>query len=91
MNETNTPTLETSRLILRKFTGDDIQALFTIFKDKEVNTYLPWFPLKSIEEAKEFYEQNYVDSYKKSTGYKYAICLKSTNEPIGYANISPIG
>ena len=34
----NTPTLETKRLILRKFTENDIEALFLILKDKEVNT-----------------------------------------------------
>lgn len=29
----NTPTLETERLILRKFTEDDMEALFLILKD----------------------------------------------------------
>ena len=33
----NTPTLETERLILRKFTEEDINALFLILKDEEVN------------------------------------------------------
>lgn len=37
----NTPTLETERLILRKFTEEDIKALFLILKDEEVNKYLP--------------------------------------------------
>lgn len=38
MAETNTPVLETRRLILRKFRRDDIPALFSIFRDREVNT-----------------------------------------------------
>lgn len=33
----------TDRLILRQFTKDDIKAIFDIQKDKEVNTYLPWY------------------------------------------------
>ncbi len=37
----NTPTLETDRLILRKFTENDIEALFLILKDEEVNRFLP--------------------------------------------------
>ena len=46
----NTPELKTERLILRKFTDRDINALFLILKDEEVNTFLPWFPVKNIEE-----------------------------------------
>lgn len=49
MQNSNTPQLETERLILRKFTEADIDALFDIYRDEEVNTYLPWFPLKSRE------------------------------------------
>ena len=38
----NTPALETERLILRKFTEKDMEALFLILKDEEVNQFLPW-------------------------------------------------
>ena len=33
----NTPELETERLRLRKFTEQDISAIYAIFSDKEVN------------------------------------------------------
>lgn len=33
INNQNTTTLETKRLILRKFTENDIEALFDIYKD----------------------------------------------------------
>lgn len=36
----NTPTLKTERLVLRKFTAEDIEALFLIQKDEEVNRFL---------------------------------------------------
>lgn len=88
MNLVNTPTLETERLILRKFTEDDLKALFNIYKDKEVNTFLPWLPLKSMEEAKNFFNEQYIEAYKQPNGYKYAICLKTDNLPIGYVNVS---
>lgn len=87
-NLSNTPKLETERLILRRFEVDDIPFLFDILRDKEVNTFLPWFPLKSLEEAKSFYENRYAEAYKQSIGYKYAVCLKSDNLPIGYVNVS---
>lgn len=87
-NNINTPTLETERLILRRFTEDDMEALFEIYKDEEVNTYLPWFPLKSIEETQKFYKEKYEKVYQQPRGYRYAICLKSDNIPIGYVNLS---
>lgn len=83
----NTPTLETKRLILRKFTENDIEALFLILKDKEVNTFLPWYPMKNLEQAKKFYEERYTFTYLKPQGYAYAICLKSDNYPIGYIKV----
>lgn len=48
----NTPTLKTERLILRKFAENDLEALYRIYSDVDVNRFLPWFPVKSIEEAK---------------------------------------
>ncbi|MDR2166937.1 MAG: GNAT family N-acetyltransferase [Clostridiales bacterium] len=77
------PAVETERLILRKFDENDIAALFDIFGDIEVNAYLPWFPLKSLEDAKIFLEER----YRQPSGYEYAICLKSDNIPIGYIHI----
>ena len=50
----NTPVIETERLILRKFTENDLEALYRIYSDEEVNTFLPWFPVKTMEEAKRF-------------------------------------
>lgn len=88
MKNHNTPTLETERLILRKFNENDIEALFAIHEDEEVNRYLPWFPLKSLEETEMFFKERYVESYSEPKGYKYAICLKTDNIPIGYVNMS---
>lgn len=84
----NTPLIETDRLILRKFTENDISALFSILSDEDVNCYLPWFPLKSLDETKAFFQDRYAEVYKQKRGYNYAICLKTDNIPIGYAKIS---
>lgn len=75
----NTSILKTDRLILRKFENSDIEALYLILKDKEVNTFLPWFPAKDIGESKQFYEKRFADKE-----YHFAICLKENNYPIGY-------
>ena len=95
----NTPRLETERLLLRKFTEDDIEALYEILRDEEVNRFLPWYPLRSIEEAREFFEQRYAAEYAKPQAYAYAICLKDGgpsspsgpsshgSRPIGYIKV----
>lgn len=88
MKPTNTPEIETERLILRKFTEKDLEAFFLIYSDKEVNTYLPWFPTENQEEAKAMLEDRYLRKYRNPSGYNYAVCLKEDNIPIGYVNVS---
>ena len=100
------PPLETERLMLRAFTDEDLNALQTIYGDEEANTYLPWFPIKNLTEAKKFFEEHYVQSNQNfsvstpgpqttallarpaTADYKYAVCLKSDNVPIGYVNVT---
>lgn len=88
MTEENTPTLITERLILRRFTDHDAEALFRILSDREVNTFLPMFPLETLEEADTYLVNNYLNKYKMPHAYHYAVCLKTDSIPIGYVNIS---
>lgn len=83
----NTPTIKTKRLILRKFTENDLTALYEIHSDKEVNRFLPWFPLTTIEGARKFYKEQLENKYNQECSYYYAICLKKDNYPIGYVNV----
>lgn len=82
----NTPTLTTERLILRRFTEGDLGALFRILRDGTVNEFLPWYPVKGMAEAKQFYEERYAAKYARPRAYAYAICLKGGG-PIGYINV----
>lgn len=83
----NTPQLETERLLLRRFRESDIEALYLLLRDEKVNTFLPWFPLKSIAETYAFFETNYAAEYAKPQAYAYAICLKEDQYPIGYMKV----
>lgn len=55
----NTPRITTKRLILRKFTEVDLEDLFQILRDPNVNRFLPWYPLETLEEVKSFYQERY--------------------------------
>lgn len=83
----NTPAIETERLNLRKFEEDDLPSVFKIFSDREVNRFLPWFPLRTMDDAKAFYEERFESRYRQGRAYHYAVCLKSDNVPIGYVNV----
>ena len=78
--------LKTKRLILRHFTEKDINALFAILSDKDVNTFLPMYPLRNIEETKRYFQ--YIKNYIQQKGLYYAICLKEDNIPIGCIHVS---
>ncbi len=83
----NTPTLQTERLLLRRFTLDDLEAFYLIGSDKVVNTFLPLFPFETMDEAKIHLQNKYIKSYENLVGFRYAICLKTNNIPIGYVNV----
>ncbi|MDO4386850.1 MAG: GNAT family N-acetyltransferase [Clostridia bacterium] len=71
--------LETERLILRPFEEGDTEALFRLLSDAEVNDFLPWFPVSSLLEAREFRVRRF-----DGQPYAFAICLKRDDAPIGY-------
>ena len=83
----NSPALETERLLLRNFTEGDREALFLILQDREVNRFLPWYPVTSIEEAEKFYQERYASKYAQPQAYAYAVCLKEDSYPIGYMEV----
>ena len=81
MEALNTPAIETERLLLRRFRPEDIPALFSIYGDREVNTYLP----------ERLFENEYAAAYREPRGYRYAVCLKADDIPIGYVHVDPEG
>lgn len=84
----NTPTLTTPRLLLRRFALEDAPAMWELLRDEEVNTFLPWFPVKTLEEARQHLQERYLSQYSRAQSYHYAVCLRETGQLIGYANVS---
>ena len=73
--------METERLILRRFTPQDAGAVYSIFSDTEVNRFLPWFPLQTMQDALQFYEE------RLACGNYLAVCMKDDDSPVGYLSI----
>ncbi len=88
MKVENTPKLVTERLVLRRFTADDVAAMQALLSDTEVNVYLPWFPITSHAKAHSFMKLTYFDYYERPSAYRYAITLKDEDKPIGYVTLS---
>lgn len=84
----NTPRLETERLILRRFTPADLEAVLRIYSDRETNRFLPWFPIETQAEAEKLLEEKYLAAYARQEGYGYAVCLRRDNRPVGYVHVS---
>lgn len=79
------PVLYTNRLCLRPFSEEDAEAAFFLFGDQTTNTFLPWFPVVSLAEARDFLVQRFI---LPDTGYRYAVCLREKNALIGYICLS---
>lgn len=73
--------IETNRLLLRRFEATDMEAIYLLCSDKEVNTFLPWYPVKNMNETKKFFEERL-----KGKKYCFAICLNGNHSPIGYVH-----
>lgn len=88
MNHIGTITLDTDRLILRRFTiEDNIEMYNNWTSDDEVTKYLTWKTHKSVEDAI-CYIKYCLDGYEESSFYQWGIELKENHELIG--NISVV-
>ena len=83
MNHQGTKTLETERLVLRRFTMADAEGFFqNVTSDPEVNRFLTW-PLDESVEDTEKLLAGWVERYENPERYCWAIVLKETEEIIG--------
>ena len=78
----NFPSLESERLIYRRFTLDDAKEIYAIRSHPEVMKYMDSTPHTSIKDSEEFIVKNF-DSYKNSNGIFWAIIEKSSGVFIG--------
>ena len=83
MNNLGTITLETERLILRKFNIKDAEGMFNNWaSDNEVTKFLSWPTHKSINDTKGYINW-IIEQYENDTTYDWIIEFKETKEVIG--------
>jgi ribosomal-protein-alanine N-acetyltransferase len=83
MNHKGTITLETERLILRRFVATDAGAMFNNWaSDAEVTKYLTWPAHTDVSISKAVID-SWLPLYENLNHYSWAIVLKETGEPIG--------
>ena len=89
MKHLGTKQIETSRLILRRFTGDDAQAMFDNWaSDPEVTKYLTW-PAHGSPEISAMVLNDWISHYGEDDFYQWAIVPKNFGYSIG--SISVVG
>ena len=90
MTHCGTQRIETERLLLRRFSIDDADAMYRNWaSDPEVTRFLTW-PAHSSAEVSRAVLEGWVSSYAQETYYQWAIVLKTHgDDPIG--SISAVG
>ena len=85
-----TQSIETKRLLLRRFSVDDAEAMYSNWaSDPEVTKYLTW-PAHSSADVSKAVLEAWVSSYSQENYYQWAIVLKAHgDDPIG--SISAVG
>ncbi len=87
MKHLGTQTIETKRLILRKFELKDAQNMYDNWaSSNEVTKYLIWKPHKDVNVSKEWIEF-LISNYNKNNFYEWGIILKDIDQPIGSISV----
>lgn len=86
-NHKGTNTIETIRLILRRFEMEDARDMFYNWgSDSEVCKFLPWGPYRKIE-AVESCIRYWINNYNRDNYYNWAIYLKKQEAVVGTISV----
>jgi ribosomal-protein-alanine N-acetyltransferase len=78
----NLPTLETDRLIQRKMTPNDAEAIFAYASDPEVTLYVSWETHRKIGDSESFL-RSVVEGYEKGEAAEWGIAYKGDGRFVG--------
>lgn len=77
--------METPRLIIRPFTDMDIDDFMHVFNHPSINLYVDFPIMEDRNQAMMIFQQYHIE---QGYGYLYALYLKSTQEIIGYIQLT---
>lgn len=80
------PTLETSHLMLRSITSDDVPDIFAYASDPEVTRYLRWGPHQTLSQT-ESYVRGVLQAYAEDRDGPWGIVDKATNRLVGHIHL----
>lgn len=90
MEHIGTQTIETHRLLLRKYVLADADDMFRNWvTDPEVSRFWRWKPHESIDETKTWLQQ-WISNYTRTDYYHWVIILKESSEAAGYIYLDEI-
>lgn len=84
------PDLETKRLIIRPYTPDDLESLFTFFNDEKVTRFTDLPSEQSLEETKEFLDLILQSYESEDPIFALAVARKADRKVIGSCGFAPI-
>lgn len=88
MEHIGTQTIETERLILRRFKLSDAQNMFDNYCGREkVTEYMSWSHHQSIDDTKSYLSDFVLPEYAKDNRYCWAIVWKENNQVIGAIDV----
>ncbi len=83
LSHVGTQTIETPRIILRRFKIEDAEQMFNNWaSDQIVTKYLSWGVHKDVSETKKIID-SWVGEYENKNFYHWCITIKPTGEAIG--------
>lgn len=86
MDANSLPVIDTSRLVLRWISEDDIDALFEIFSDPQVMRYWSSGPLADKAGAAAM-QRNIAETNLNDSLWKWGLALRDSNKLIGTATL----
>jgi RimJ/RimL family protein N-acetyltransferase len=79
--------LETERLALRRLAPDDAAFMLELVTDPSWIEFIGDRGLKSVDDARAYVVEKYVDGYERHGFGLYLVALKETGEPLGICGL----
>jgi len=79
------PTLKSDRLVLKKLTQDRLKEVYSHFRDEQVNQYVDFEPVQTLEDAREIIDWG-LNLYRNNKGILWGVFRKDKDIFIGQIN-----